>query len=100
MYDYEVTEAIAERDRKSLWFILECFDSQLSDIYWRTRDKTAEENAKDFIQAFQTILKWAENYPNTEKELRSNSKLLKIAQEFIISKGLQGEFNAIANEKM
>lgn len=99
MDKYDVSIAIAEKNKKALWEILDNFDGQLMEL----SDKTSMshiEKIKSLITALQSVIEWAEDYPNAMADFQYTTKLLEIARDFIVSKGLQDEFNIIANKKM
>lgn len=99
MDKYDVSIAIAEKNKKALWEILDNFDGQLMEL----SDKTSMshiEKIKSLITALQSVIEWAEDYPNARADFQYTTKLLEIARDFIVSKGLQDEFNIIANKKM
>lgn len=99
MDKYNVSIAIAEKNKKALWEILENFDGQLMELDDRT-SKSHIEEVKSLITALQSVVEWAEDYPNSRVDLQRTTKLWEIARDFIVSKGLQDEFNIIANKKM
>ena len=97
--DMRISEKIDEKNSKALWDILSNFDERIFELENKVYKKPLDE-VKSAMASLQSVIDWANDYPNARDELDYNSKLWKIAREFIIEKGLDDEFTIIANKKM
>lgn len=97
--EFTIAEWIKSKNKKCIFYILEYFYEKIFEIEKQIEIRD-NDKLKKLLNTINRDIDLAEEYPSVKMRLDYDGKLWKLARQFIVSKGLQDEFNLICDKEM